>query len=620
LRNGIWLWNASNIVFLKKEGKKSYDKVGSYRPISLSSYIGKLFERILANRLETYFINIGLFDSNQEGFSKGRNTVRYLHRLTAGIKGDIKKKLTVLCLFIDFEKAFDSVWKRGFIVKLWKVGVHGCYLSTIDSFLFGRTVSLLLNGFIGPVRNCLDYGLPQGSVLSPVLFKFFVYDIETLCTLYEQIKVFKFADDGTVKVTGKDLEECLFYLELAMGFISDWTSQWRMVINCNVNKTEVICFQCSDIAAVPKSFSLCGSSILLTDSSKVLGITLDRKLNYKLHSQEVYNKLIYKWVSMRRYANRNWGMNQRVIVCLAKTIMFSSLFYGSFIWQTNANMADLNRLWYKVAKSAVGAVFNVQHTILEVILGVPSLTVTSRILAVKHYLKVLNSSEQDIHREFLYQEIESGNSTVVANMRDVLKFLRWKAETYKESFNSSDSIALGTNDLSKLFCLSKKACHYTKGSMKLFTEAVWQECVNNQLQMEGWSEYPIVSTTSLSIPPYTNRDVEVLIMSLFYENNLLNSFLFSFDRQKWTTPLCSCGSGEQTALHVLTSCHHIDEQLRDQAVYHLKVSNEVADIEKLGVVGILNSSRDTDFIQLCRDIVEDKELNLRRKIALPNRL
>ena len=341
LRNGKWLWNASNIVFLKKEGKKSYDKAGSYRPISLSSYIGKLFERILASRLETYFISIGLFDSNQEGFSKGRNTVRYLHRLTAGIKGDIQKKLTVLCLFIDFEKAFDSVWKKGLIVKLWKVGVHGSYLSTIDSFLFGRTVSLLLNGFIGPVRNCLDYGLPQGSVLSPVLFKFFVYDIETLCMLYEQIKVFKFADDGTVKVTGKDLEECMFYLELAMGFIGDWTSQWRMVVNCNINKTEIICFNCSDISAVPTSYTLCGNTILLTDSSKVLGITLDRKLSYKQHSQEVFNKLIYRWVSMSRYANRNWGMNQKVIVRLTKTILFSSMFYGSLIWQNNSNMADL---------------------------------------------------------------------------------------------------------------------------------------------------------------------------------------------------------------------------------------------------------------------------------------
>lgn len=173
LRNGKFIWNEANVIFLKKEGKGTYAKAGSYRPISISPYLGKLMERILAKRLESYLIKVGILDENQGGFSKGRNTVRYLHRLTAGIKGDINKKLTVLCLFIDFEKAFDSVWKKGIIVKLWKVGVHGCYLQTIDNFLFERTVRLLINGFIGPSRRCLDYGLPQGSVLSPLLFKFF---------------------------------------------------------------------------------------------------------------------------------------------------------------------------------------------------------------------------------------------------------------------------------------------------------------------------------------------------------------------------------------------------------------------------------------------------------------
>ena len=132
----------------------------------------------MANRLELYLCSIGLIDPNQEGFSKGRNTVRYLHRLTAGIKGDISRKLTVLCLFIDFEKAFDSVWKKGLIVKLWRCGVHGCYLQTIDSFLMSRCVSLLLNGYVGPLRKCLDFGLPQGSVLSPILFKFYLHDME----------------------------------------------------------------------------------------------------------------------------------------------------------------------------------------------------------------------------------------------------------------------------------------------------------------------------------------------------------------------------------------------------------------------------------------------------------
>ena len=89
-----------------------------------------------------------------------------------------------------------------------------------------------MNGFVGPLRNCLEYGLPQGAVLSPILFKFFVHDIESLCIMFQQITVFKFADDGSIKVTGQDMEECLLYLNLALESLQTWTSQWRLVINC----------------------------------------------------------------------------------------------------------------------------------------------------------------------------------------------------------------------------------------------------------------------------------------------------------------------------------------------------------------------------------------------------
>ena len=164
---------------------------------------------------------MGILDANQEGFSKGRSTVRYLHRLTASIEGDIRKRLTVLCLYVDFEKAFDSIWKKGLIVKLWKVGVHGCYLKAVDSFLMNRTVCLLLNGYVGPIRKCLDFGLPQGAVLSPTLFKFYVYDLENICQLYHQITFFKFADDGSAKVTGETLEQCLYYMNLVLGSINE---------------------------------------------------------------------------------------------------------------------------------------------------------------------------------------------------------------------------------------------------------------------------------------------------------------------------------------------------------------------------------------------------------------
>ena len=313
-------------------------------------------------------------------------------------------------------------------------------------------------------------------------------------------------------------------------------------------------------------------------------------------------------------------MNQRVIVRLTKTVLFSSLFYGSIIWQTNSNMAELNKLWYKVAKSAIGAVFNVQNTIAEVILGVPPLTVTGRILTVKHYLKALGNTGNDIHRIFLLSEVKSGNSTVLSQMRDVIKFVKWKAERYPGSIQSGVTPISELTDVEELFQLSGKTCHYSKGMMKLYTELLWQECVSNQLQLEGWVHIPMVSTSPLPLPLFTSREVEVLIMSLFYKNNLLNSFLFHFDRTKWVSPFCSCSSNEQTALHLLTDCHHTDEELQDQALYQLSTGNNLEEhmLSELGTVGILNCSRDAKLLQICKTVVENQMLNLRRKITLPS--
>lgn len=615
LRNGVWLWNSSNIVFLKKDGKASYSKPGSYRPISISSYIGKLFERVLANRLESYFTQVGLIDENQEGFSKGRNTVRYLHRLTAGIKGDIQKKLTVLCLFIDFEKAFDSVWKKGLIVKLWKVGVHGCYLQTIDSFLSERTVSLLLNGYIGPTRNCLEFGLPQGSVLSPILFKFYVFDIEAVCQLYEQITFFKFADDGTIKVVGKDLDECLFYLTLALGCISEWTSRWRMVINCDVNKTEVICFHSDTPELVPSSFNLGNNIIHLTDKTKVLGVVLDKQLNFKEHSQAVYNKLVYRWVCLCRYSNRNWGLNQTVMLRVVKTIMFSSLFYGCMIWMSHSNMSLINSLWCKVAKSAVGAVFNVQHEILEVILGVPPLQTTNRMVTIKHYLKVFTDTP-DIHMEFIQQELSYGNTTITYHIRDVFRFLEWKLHRYPESFQPSDVLIIDQRDTIHISSLSHNACFYTRQMIKLFTEKIWQESLGNRLQVEGWSRIPNVSTTPLTMPTSTSREEEVLVMSLFYKNNLLNSFLYYTNRS--ASPLCICDEEEQSAFHLLCNCNCVHPETQENLQYLMMICNGANYIEEVASdsVSIMNCSRDVKFILLCRDVIRTEGLNLRRKINL----
>ena len=113
LATGEWIWTHSEVCFIRKPDKNSYLDPGSYRPITISSYIGKLLEKIIEKRLRGFYEITELFDETQEGFCPNRSTSRYLYKLMSQLNEAKRKKLNAMILFIDFSKAFDSVWARG---------------------------------------------------------------------------------------------------------------------------------------------------------------------------------------------------------------------------------------------------------------------------------------------------------------------------------------------------------------------------------------------------------------------------------------------------------------------------------------------------------------------------
>ena len=132
------------------------------------------------------------------------------------------------------------MWKQGLLKKLADVGVKSNVWKLINNFLFNRNVRLILND-IGIIRACREFGLPQGSSLSPILFKFFISDLAQDVVDGQVIKLFKFADDGTLRITGVTTAECLVNLDGVCRSLNLWSSTWRMIIYCNPSKTE-LCF------------------------------------------------------------------------------------------------------------------------------------------------------------------------------------------------------------------------------------------------------------------------------------------------------------------------------------------------------------------------------------------
>jgi hypothetical protein len=286
---------------------------------------------------------------------------------------------------------------------------------------------------------------------------------------------------------------------------------------------------------------------------------------------------------------------------LVKALFLSKLSYGSHIWLNNENIKDINKLWYHILKSITGAVLNISHSIAEIILGVPPLHIQAKANSIKHFLKINNQpTENDRYKEFLastYNQEEKSPSSIYTIYKDLFKFLDWKLKVYPSHFSPEDQIIVNTKRYGSFLSLTPKSCTYTKDMMKRYTDTIlWQSAIRNQFQMDGYATSPVPSSDKLPIPQNTPRKVEVLVISLFYKNNLLNQALWNLS--KVPSPLCSaCRQQEETADHLLFQCNAVDEALRSSATCHYRKANNLSDgdADPDTYIGLLNACKDPTF-------------------------
>ena len=181
---------------------------------------------------------------------------------------------------IDLENVFDSVWVDGLLFKLLEHNISGKMYQIIKLFLKTRVASIELNGYKSP-KFQIDIGVPQGSVLSPLLFIIFLNDF-----LSNQAQKFKFADDSFLIATGKDPSELSAIFRKTCSDIEKWCADWRML--ANGGKTGLILFNCEE-----NDFELpClnGDICQVKKTTNSLGVIIDSKLNYRDHSTKTIER------------------------------------------------------------------------------------------------------------------------------------------------------------------------------------------------------------------------------------------------------------------------------------------------------------------------------------------
>ena len=349
-------WRDAHITPIYKKGKKEI--CGNYRPVSLTSIVCKMLERIIRGQAVTHLKQ--LLSSCQHGFMEGRSCVTQLLDTIDLWSKVLDEGLSLDAVYLDFAKAFDTVPHERLLVKLKSYGINGKVLKWLRSFLSERRQRVVVNGQYSswaPVNS----GIPQGSVLGPLLFICYVNDMPDI--VHSAIRMF--ADDTKIFGLVNDTED-RDKLQMDLERLQCWADKWQL--RFNATKCKVMHLGNSNMK-YDYQMKENGNLVKLeaSDCEKDLGVNVDKDLKFSKHAMIASNK-----------ANRIMGMIKRSFTridkemfnCLFKSLVRPHLEYGNVVWSP----------WYQ---KDIQVIENVQRRACKAVTGLRDLDYEERLKELK---------------------------------------------------------------------------------------------------------------------------------------------------------------------------------------------------------------------------------------------
>jgi len=319
------------ITPIYKSGDKT--KVNNYRPISSLPILSKIFEKLMCRRLLSFINSNDLLCEQQFGFRKFLGTSEAITEFLDGAYGSLDDRKLFCAIFLDFSKAFDTVNHRILSEKLDHIGIRGNVCSWFTSYLSSREQYVSIADCVSS-RSKMTMGVPQGSILGPILFLVYINDMSS-CS--ELLNFIHFADDTTVSLSRTNSVALAADANAEMDRLREWLCANRLSLN--VDKT---CYMLiSDFLNVEDfELNVAGRTLSRISHTKFLGITIDDRLSFGIHADIVC-----------RSASRGIGMLRRVSSLISYSsrrslyyaLIYSKVSYGVIAWGLS-RQDNINRI------------------------------------------------------------------------------------------------------------------------------------------------------------------------------------------------------------------------------------------------------------------------------------
>ncbi len=324
----------AKVVPVFKGGEKS--KPGNYRPISLLSIVNKIIEKTIYSRLIKYFNKNNLINDSQFGFRKGFNTTMAITEFYEQILNAHDKRHATCAVLLDLSKAFDSVDHNIVLHKLYSYGVRGNVWQLLKSYLLERKQFVSGNNKHSDLCS-IDVGVPQGSVLGPLLFLIHINDLKNATDL----KVLNFADDTLLYFNFSDKNFAQQYLNSELEKIEEWLSCNKLKANSSKTKYMVFAPRLRAYSNINFQLKLTNGCVIdKVNEYKYLGLIVDDKLTWKPHIKRLKSQLSKSLGILYKLRHLT---NKQVLKMVFHSLFFSHLNYGLLCW-ARANKTYLNPL------------------------------------------------------------------------------------------------------------------------------------------------------------------------------------------------------------------------------------------------------------------------------------